>query len=351
MHNKPDPQTSQRALRHPGDDAVSTHDGGMSPFIGRHNARYFRADVPYHVISRVFQGRHLLRPGKRLNTIIAGVIGRAQTKVFPHIKLYAMVFMNNHLHIMLQGRPSDISGFVGYVKREISMRWGKEPDVQWPGSMWDGDFLVTALPTHESQVRCLRYILGHGVKEGLVAKPQHWPGIHSARQLLNKTRLMGAWLNGTLYGRALDAQSRAQKPKPIRKADYYETYEVTLETIPAWQHFSPEEQHRQLQQVVDDIIEQGRVNRNGKKPFGAKRVMSMALAHRTKLPRPPWFEARKALICWSDSRVSETRQYVSEYWDFQWRFREAAQALKRGVFGVVFPPGAFRPGVMQPLAA
>ena len=49
----------------------------IMPFAGRHHARYFRPDVPYHIISRVFQGRFLLRPGARLNSVIAGVIGRA----------------------------------------------------------------------------------------------------------------------------------------------------------------------------------------------------------------------------------------------------------------------------------
>ena len=44
-------------------------------FAGRHHARFIPPDVPVHIISRVFQGRYLLRPSKRLNRLIIGIIG------------------------------------------------------------------------------------------------------------------------------------------------------------------------------------------------------------------------------------------------------------------------------------
>jgi len=322
----------------------------VHPFVGRHNARYFRSDVPYHAISRVFQGRYLLRPCKRLNGIIAGVVGRAQKVVFPHIKLYAMVFMNNHIHLMLQGSPREISGFMGYIKREVSSRWGREPNVRWPGTMWDGEFLATALPTDRSQIVCLRYILSHGVKEGLVARPQQWPGIHSARQLLGRNKLQGEWFNGTRYGKAVDSQSRVAKPRTVRKADYYETYVVQLAVIPAWRFLTVEERQAEIQELVNGIIKKGRIDRAGKRPLGAKKAMTMSLTRRSRLPRQPWFEDRKALISWSDPRSSTTHAYLSAYWDFQRRFRNAADKLRHGIFDVVFPPGSFRPGAPQPLA-
>ena len=149
---------------------------------GTHHARFLPADTPIHVISRIFQGRHLLRPERALNRIVAGVIGRAQ-RTYPEVKLFAHAFLSTHVHLMLQGPPCDVVSFIGFIKREISRRWGAYPGINWPGTMWH-DYLATALPTLQSQVVCLKYILSQAVKEGLVAKAQLWPGVHAAKQLL-----------------------------------------------------------------------------------------------------------------------------------------------------------------------
>ena len=192
----------------------------FEPHSGRHHARHFRPDIPYHVISRVFQGRYLLKPSKRLNTIIAGILGRYLDK-HENITLYAKVVMSNHLHMMLQGEPEDIVNFMRDVKREITRRCSELPDRKWSGSLWHDRYLSTALPSAESQVACLRYILSHGAKEGLVAQPQLWPGLHSAKQLLTGATLEGEWFEGTEYGKKVDTQSRTQHPKSIRKNSSY----------------------------------------------------------------------------------------------------------------------------------
>ena len=57
------------------------------------------------------------------------------------------------------------------------------------------------------------------------------------------------------------------------------------------------------------------------------------------------------MICWADPRDAATQTHVRGFWEFQRAFREAATKIKEGAFGAVFPPGAFRPGVLQPLSA
>jgi hypothetical protein len=41
--------------------------------------------------------------------------------------------------------------------------------------MWQRRYEATALPSSSSQMKCLKYLLGHGVKEGLVESPLDWP--------------------------------------------------------------------------------------------------------------------------------------------------------------------------------
>src|SRR5690606_30121905 len=111
----------------------------VRPFAGSQHARFIAPDVPQHIIARVFQGRHLLRPSPLLNSIIVGVVGRA-LEVYTEVLLFAIAVLSNHLHMEAQGPADQMAGFVGYIKREISRRWGGTPGIDWPGSMWSGRY-------------------------------------------------------------------------------------------------------------------------------------------------------------------------------------------------------------------
>ena len=322
-------------------ELVELYDDTVQVFAGRHHARFIPADVPQHVISRVFQGRYLLRPGKKLNSIIVGVIGRAQ-EIYPDIELYAAVFLSNHLHFQLSGCADSVAAFVGYVKREITRRWGHSEGIGWHGPMWS-EYVSTALPTAGSQETCLKYILSHGVKEGLVAKPQHWPGVHCATQLLSGSTLKGEWLDSTAWTRTRDAEKRKKHPKPVRKNDYYRSYEVRFAPIPAWAELTASEQRQRVRIVVDEIVEEGRKARNGAPPLGVKAIQEIPLDCRSDLPPQPWFEKRHHMICWADPRSPEVQDYLERYWEFQNAFRQASAAFLNGELNVEFPPGAFRP--------
>jgi hypothetical protein len=213
--------------------------------------------------------------------------------------------------------------------------------------MWS-NYVATALPTAESQIQCLKYILSQGVKEKLVATPQQWPGVHSVHALLNGSRMVGEWLNGTAYGRAKDAQSRRVHPKPVRKAAYYEKYEIRHTPIPPWAGLDPEEFRNRIRALVDEIIEEGRIARAGKPPLGVKAVLAIPRDHTSDLPAQPWFEKRKRMICWGNPSDPEVCEFIDRYWSFQRAFRAASRAYREGDLAAAFPAHAFRPGYFAP---
>jgi hypothetical protein len=49
----------------------------------------------------------------------------------------------------------------------------------------------------EAQVGRLAYLLGNAIKEGLLERPHHWPGVHCARALCHGTELEGTWFDRT----------------------------------------------------------------------------------------------------------------------------------------------------------
>ncbi len=317
----------------------------FNPFSSRKHARYHDPNIPYHIIARLFQGLCLLTPSPRINDIINGIIGRAQ-ELWPDVKLYAHAVLSNHLHWMIQGHPHDIPAFIGFIKREISRRCA--PIIGWKGdTMWSREYWSTALPTEEAQINCLRYIASQSVKEGLVERPEQWPGVHCAHQLWGKGPVMGTWLDGTRYGKACYKQSvRPRNKRRLVERDQYITrYEVRLTTIPAWQGLSKRRLERELSVMHEDIVKEGAQRRGGRRALGARAVMRGSRRRSFPMPQPPWFGEQRRMICWSSLSAPQTRQYLQEYWAFQLAYREASAAYLAGDDSVAFPPGAFKPPV------
>ena len=317
-------------------------------FAGGHHARLIDERVPLHIISRVFQGRHLLRPEPALNDLILGVVGRAQV-LFPDVELFALAVMSNHIHAMARGPAHALPFFIGYIKREISRRFGHRPDIDWPDGMWR-PYIATALPTEESQIRCFKYIAAQGTKELLVERPQDWPGVHTVKASMLGRTLRGTWLNATGYFRAQQAQARKQRPEPVRRADFLHTYEVVLSPLPAWSALDEETRRARVAALVEQICVEARKERDarGRQALGAAAVMRVSRERRTALPKQPWFEKRKRMICWADPRAPEARAYLRAYWDFQLAFKAASRRLKDGALDTEFPARAFRPMSYHP---
>ena len=329
------PSNAQSADRSP--DGARVH-------AGVRHARFIAPDVPLHVVSRVFQGRHLLRPCEELNSIIAGVMGRAQD-LYVEVRLFAVAFLSNHVHFMLQGPPDQVPSFIGFIKREISRRWGRNPRVGWRGTMWH-ECRSAALPTAESQLSCFKYVLSQGTKEGLVARPQDWPGVHCANALMTGQPMSGRWFDGTRYSRRVDAERRRQQPRRVERRDYFSDESVSFAPIPAWEALSDEARRGRTQELVAAIEAESAQARSGRRVLGPRRVKRVSLERRTAVPTQPWLDRGRRMICWGSPKAPEAAAYLARYWEFQTAFRAAA-ALARLATSPTAPPfplGAYIPG-------
>jgi len=152
------------------------------------------------VTLRTVHGRLLLRPGRSLNDLIMGVVGRAQRLYGIHI--HGLVVLSNHLHALLSPRsPQQLAAFMNYLASNVAREAGKLHD--WREKFWARRYRsIIVSHEEEAQVGRLAYLLGNGIKEGLVARPQDWPGIHCAQALLDGTTLDGTWYERTAEYRA-----------------------------------------------------------------------------------------------------------------------------------------------------
>ncbi len=67
-----------------------------------------------------------------------------------------------------------------------------------------------------------------GVKEFLVDRVDQWPGVHSARALIDGEPLRGWWLNGT---RAYAARRRGERPSRYECGN---EEVLTFDPLPCW---------------------------------------------------------------------------------------------------------------------
>jgi hypothetical protein len=73
--------------------------------------------------------------------------------------------------------------FMAYVNsniaREVSHLHG------WPDKIWSRRYQGIVISDEEAaQTARLKYLLANGCKEGLVKRPQDWPGVHVAKALI-----------------------------------------------------------------------------------------------------------------------------------------------------------------------
>ena len=276
---------------------------------------------------RCLQGRLFLSPSARTNDVLGGVLARAVRRF--EVELFAFTFASNHLHLLLRAPRGNISQFMQYLLSNTSKKVGAL--VNWRGSFWERRYSAEPVLDEGGVLDRLRYILSHGVKEGLVRRCQEWPGLSCLPDLQGRTRRQFSWFDWTNRWKA-----RSGKGVPDRFEARFATKE-TLELSPlplvrfarrsAWRRF--------LRRVLDAIHRQGR--RDHPRVLGPATVLAQDPQYRPdrqKRTRRPWCHAASAIL-------RET--FKEKFLAFRVDFSGASALWRSGNLSVVFPEYAFRP--------
>ena len=145
--------------------------------------RYLPPDCPLvEVTCRTIHGRMLLRPSRELNRRVLGVLARAARRY--QMGVCYFIFLSNHCHLLLRPTSAQqLASFMNYLNSNIAREAGRLH--RWREKFWGRRY--RAIPVSfepEAQIDRLRYLLSQGCKEGLVAKPQEWPGATSVHAQL-----------------------------------------------------------------------------------------------------------------------------------------------------------------------
>ncbi len=190
--------------------------------------------------------------------------------------------------------------------------------------MFAGRYHLIPVSDEETvQVSRLRYLLAHGVKEGLVDRTKDWPGIESATSLISGRPLAGAW-------------------HPEKATNLTEEREkVCFSPLPCWQNLSPSTWRRHVKEIVVDIDRIGAAERalSGVSVKGIEAVLSVP-----PLYRPPESERTPMPIFHAASH--QAWQAMFQIWSEVLRaYRDAADALRGGLCNYKFPEGTYPPAL------
>ncbi|WP_395839738.1 transposase [Cystobacter fuscus] len=256
------------------------------------------------------------------------------------MRLYAFTFASNHFHLLVWARGAALAGFMQYLRANLSRKVGKLVD--WSGGFWERRYSAEPVLDDTALVGRLRYVLAHGVKEGLVERSAEWPGLTCLPQLLGPARRLFRWFNWTKRWSKRGSEDMGAGEGRFAE-EWAEPVELEVAPLPCWEGLGQEERRRAVRGLVEEVEAEAR-----------SRSMSVLgeRAVRTQHPHTRPERLERSPRPWGHA---STRQALNElreqYRAFVAVFREAAVRWRRGDFLARFPPFSFPPRVASPGAA
>jgi REP element-mobilizing transposase RayT len=279
------------------------------------------------VTCRTIHGRFLLRPSPRLNRIIAGLLARAR-RFYP-VDIHGFVFLSNHFHLLMTvPNAQRLARFMGYFSGNLAREAGRLAN--WRDKFWARRYQAIVVSNEDAaQIARLRYILAHGVKEGLVPSVLDWPGLHSAGPLLAGTPVEGVWIDRTRLFRARSGE------RALATDEFESVEKLDLAPLPCWSHLTRSAYRKQVAALIAEIESDGKLLQPA---AGSAEVESRdrIRARRTKRSPAPQFHCA--------SRAAY-RALIEAYRWFVACYREAVARFRTGDPVPEFPEGSFLPPV------
>jgi REP element-mobilizing transposase RayT len=285
------------------------------------------------VTCRTIQGRYLFRPSPDFNDRFLGILGRMQRRY--QLRLCGICVLSNHFHLLLIVEDAlQLSRFMRDLKSKLAREVNRLTG--WRGTVFDRRYESAVVTDEEgAQIERLLYILSNGCKEGLVDRPQDWPGVHCAKALIEGEPLTGHW-----FDRSREHAARNQGPE-FERLRYATEETVEFSPIPCWAHLPPEVYQAGIKALVDSIITETALARSatGRPAEGVEPILSRDPQFRpAKLSRSP------APLVHAATKAARKAFYEMYSW-FVAAFRSAAEKLKQGNREARFPIGSFPPGL------
>ena len=289
--------------------------------------RMYEPSVIYFVTVRCFQGRLLLRPSDETNDVLGGVLVRA---VRTHgVELFVFSAASNHLHLLVRAPRCNLPEFMRYLLANLSKKVGKLVD--WRGSFWERRYSAEPVLDEPALLERVRYIIAHGVKEGLVRSWKEWPGLNSVPEMLGTAVRRFRWFD---WSRRWGARS-AKGVAPHFDRRFTEEEVLSITPLPIERFTRKSAWRRFVRRALESIDVQGR--RDHPRVLGRPGVLLQDPQHRPERPkrtRRPWCHTASAKL---------RAEFIEGSRAFRSAFAAASARWRSGDLSARFPEYAFRP--------
>jgi len=294
--------------------------------------RMFDSHDRWFITCRTFQARALMAPWcPEVREVCGGVLARAAAVT--GVRLHAYVFLSNHLHLIVHAQGEQLACFMKYLLGNLSKKLGRLCRPAWWGRFWERRYTATPILDEHALEDRLRYVLSHGLKEGLVGRLCDWEGLHCAQQLADEQPRTFQWFNWTRRWRA-----RGQRDFCAETGRYddacAERVELSLEPLPHWEREPPDQRKRRMAQLLAQLESETA----SATPLGVEAIRAQTTERRPRRKRSP----RPA--CHVSSTLGR-EHFKRSYRTFTEAFRDASRRWLRGDVHAEFPRGSFRPYV------
>lgn len=272
------------------------------------------------ITRRCTQRQFLMRPDRWTNNAFIYCLAVAASR--HRIEILFTIAMSNHHHTGIYDRDGNYPEFLAYFHKLFAKCQNALRD-RWENFWSSEQTSVVRLETIDDLVTRMTYALTNPVKDGLVERSHHWPGVSSLPCLLNHAELKATRPlhffrdDGPMPDRV---SLRVQPPPALEAIDSADLRTLVLAAIT---------------RTESDLA--ARRAACGTRVMGRRRVLAQSPTHRPDAP-----ESRRAVPV----RVAVVNTWrrletVLRNRAFREAYTQARAAFLAGIKGVVFPPGTY----------
>ena len=296
-----------------------------------HQIRVFRRGAVYHVTNQTYRGELRLSPGRVVNLLVEGCLGKAARKY--GVRLSAFIIMGNHFHLILQAPRYNLDRFMEYFQRELSWRLNRSRGVG--ATNFPLRYQAEEIGSVEDFERLVARILCNPVRARLVGAADQWPGVSSLdmhrsgeprRVVRHATRTQAEDIH--VHGLSAELE-RSLEP-----------VDLELSPPPFWAELDFGEVQARISALVDAEQErlQAEIERSAERVVGPNRIERES--HDDRPDRVCWRAPTRVISRDPDFEAA----YHAWYEDVRTRYRRSARRWRQHREWRDYPPGTFPPG-------
>ena len=274
----------------------------------------------YMITRRCTQRQFLMRPDPETNNAFIYCLAEAASRY--GIEVLFTAAMSNHHHTGIHDPHGNFPAFIEHFHK-LFAKCQNVLRGRWENFWSSEQTSVVRLVDPQDVLDKMVYALSNPVKDGLVERAHHWPGVSA--------------LDAILHGKSLNAR----RPLHFFREEgcMPESVVLTFARPRGFEHLSTAEFGELVMQKVRIIEDTARANRvqAGNRLFGRKAVLTQSWRDRpeSREPRRQMNPRVAARSKWS--RIEALMRNRA----FREAYLEARAAFVEGIRDVVFPPGTY----------